>query len=342
MSGSLSRWQALILGLVTFVGLGLTGLALFAVGSRHWPGRDSFYVRAGFADIRGVSVGTRVRIQGVDAGEVVAVVLPTSPGEPVTLRMRIDGPLHLLVRGDATVRIASEGMIGAKVVEISPATPAAGKPLAPPVEDDALLASTPTVDLPEVLTQVNGAIEEVRDGKGVLGGELLGTLQQIQSTMASVQQVGEVGKKVPLLSNYVKGPADILIRPNCECDRYPFAETALFEPGRAVLTAEGRQRLDELAPQLNQLLRNEEAELVVLAVADPKMTSDRTAARGITQGQSEAVCAYLKDLKVQKVGWLSTRKVTALGLGVGPVPGAKVDPNLPAARVEVLVFKPQN
>ena len=43
---------------------------------------------------------------------------------------------------------------------------------------------------------------------------------------------------------------------------------------------------------------------------------------------------------VQKMGWFSSRKVAALGLGTSPPPLAEKEA-LPPARVEVLVFVPQ-
>src|SRR5262249_16956894 len=120
MSRSLSRWQAILLGIVILLGLALTGTGLFAVGSRQWLWSDTFHVRAGFRQVRGIEVGTRVRIQGIEAGEVVAVEPPATPGSDVLVRLRLDGKLRHLIRTDATVQIVSEGMIGGKVVEIHP------------------------------------------------------------------------------------------------------------------------------------------------------------------------------------------------------------------------------
>jgi phospholipid/cholesterol/gamma-HCH transport system substrate-binding protein len=336
MINSLSRWQSSILGAVTLTVLVLAGAGLFAIGSRHWPGSHPFHVRAGFQDIRGVEVGTRVRIQGVDAGEVVAVALPQSPGERVTLRLRLNENLRHLVRADATVQIVSEGMIGAKVVDVRP-----GKPDADPVEEEAMLATGSGVELPDLLAQANGTLNDLRDGKGVLGGEIIGTLQQVRDTMGAFQQVGEAGKKMPLVRDYVKDPLALLVRPDCECNRQVFAESELFEPGRAVLTAQGRQRLEDLAPRLSQLLRHDKAEMIVLGFADPKAGGDRLVLKSRTASQTEAVCDYLKSQKVQKAGWFSSRKVTGLGLGPDLVPGEELSPSLPVSRVEVRVYVPQ-
>ena len=59
MSRTLSGLQAVLLGTAILVGMGLIGVAVFAVGSRQWFWDDALDVRAGFANVQGVEVGTR-------------------------------------------------------------------------------------------------------------------------------------------------------------------------------------------------------------------------------------------------------------------------------------------
>jgi phospholipid/cholesterol/gamma-HCH transport system substrate-binding protein len=342
VSRSLSPGQALVLGLVVVAGLGLGTVGLFAVGGQYWPWNHSFHVRAGFPKIHGVEVGTRVRVQGMDAGEVEAIDLPDRPGGDVVLRLRLKGPFRSLVRADASAQIASEGMVGGKVVEIEPGT------ATEPVPDNALIATRPGADLNDVLAQVSGTLQGIRDGEGTIGklardpegyAALLSLLKQSEKTMASVQQDADALKRVPYLGGYVEDPQALLVRPNCERNRWCFAGTDLFEPGRAVLTSPGKKRLDDIAPKVNGF-RQPGTEIVVVSFADPKTTPAETA-RLLTRQRSEAVCTYLKDRHgIHKVGWLGSRKVTPLGMGVQLPPVPETD-NLPPSRVEVLVFVPQ-
>src|SRR5439155_8428255 len=94
MSRSLSKLQAVFLGAVVVAGLALTGAGVFAVGSRQWLWSDTFHVVVGFSQIRGVEVGTRVRVQGIEAGEVETVEPPAEPGGEVMLRLRLGGRLR--------------------------------------------------------------------------------------------------------------------------------------------------------------------------------------------------------------------------------------------------------
>jgi phospholipid/cholesterol/gamma-HCH transport system substrate-binding protein len=342
MSRSLTPLQAIVLGIVVLTGLALLTTGLFAVGSRQWLWSDTFYVTAAFPQIRGVEVGTRARVQGIEAGEVEAVLPPRSPGENVTLRLRLDGRLRGLIRSDAGVQIVGEGMIGGKVIEIDPGTAAAEA-----VADNAQLAARPASDLTDVLAQVNIALSDLRDGQGTISkllkdpqayAHLLTLLQQTQQTMASFQQDADALKRLPVVRGYVEDPNALLVRPNCERNRQWFAETDLFEPGRAVLTVDGRHRLDDLAPWLAGL-KHPGSEVVVVAFAHS--LADPAVARTLTKEQSQAVCDYLKSRHaIQKMGWFSSRKVAALGLGSSPPPVPEKE-NLPPDRIEVQVFVPQ-
>ena len=120
MSRQLSRPQAIWLGFWIMLALGLGGAALLILNERSGWGNGSFHVQAGFPDINGVEPGTRVRIQGMDAGEIEAVIPPETPGDKVKLRLRIAGKYRHLVRADAKVQIASENLLAGKVVRILP------------------------------------------------------------------------------------------------------------------------------------------------------------------------------------------------------------------------------
>ena len=356
MSRSLSRWQAVLLGVCVLVAVGLGTLGLFAVGSRGWFGKDALNVRAGFREIRGVEIGTRVRIQGIDAGEVVAIDPPAGPTDPVILHLRLKSTFRHLVRVSSTVQIVSEGMIGGKVVELRAPVTTTGKP--PPdlalAQENALLASEPSAELADVLGNVGKALEGIQSGQGSLG-KLLNDPEAYNSlvsllrsgndavdkgkdTLTSIERNSDALKKLPLIGGYIEDPTALLVRPMSERNRRVYAEGELFEPGRAVLTARGKESLDTIASWLEGL-KHKGSDVVIVTYADPK-TSDAKTANTITRQQSEAVITYLKgNHKIHKLGWFSSRKVTPLGMGLQSPPAPEKDP-VPAGRVEVIVFVP--
>ncbi|MFO0880165.1 MAG: MlaD family protein [Gemmataceae bacterium] len=358
MSRSLSRWQALLLGLVVLISLGMGGLGLFVVGSQTWPGRNDLHVLVGFPEILGVEVGTRVRIQGVDAGEVVRVVAPREPDELVILRLRIKGDYRHLVRSSSLVQIVPEGMLGGKVLEIRPPVSRSGQPPPDlsPADEDCLLAGETPPTLNDLLTQIGQTMRGVENGQGTLGKlvkdpqayeALVGLLrssndavERSKDAIQTIQRDADALKKVPVLGGYIEDPVGLLVRPACEKHRRLFAEADLFEPGRAVLTAEGRERLDELAAWLTEW-KLKGSEVVVVSYARPQSVEARVAIN-VTRQQSEAVAAYLKSSqKIHRMGWFGSRRVTALGMGTQLPPQAERE-ELPPARTEVVVFIPQN
>ena len=151
MSRTLSRFQAVLLGTLVLLSLALAMVGLFAVGSRQWFWSDTFHLTVAFANSSGIEVGTRVRVQGIEAGEVEAITAPSIPGEAVRVRLRLNGQLRHLIRADASAQIVSEGMIGGKIVDVDPGTPSAQ-----PIAENGTIACRPTADLTEVLGQVVG------------------------------------------------------------------------------------------------------------------------------------------------------------------------------------------
>ena len=342
MSQSLTRLQAILLGLVVLAAVGLGGLGVFAIGSRQWLFGEVMHLEVGFKQVRGVAIGTRVRVQGVEAGEVEEVRLPEQPGADVILRLRLAGTFRGRVRSDATAQIVNESMVGGKVVEIDPGTPDAA-----PIAENGVIASRPSAELADVMGKLDGVLQGVRDGKGSLGklmqddqlhSELVGLAKTGRGALSAIQQDAEAVRDLPIIRGYVKDAHKLLVRPDCEMNRQWFTEAELFEPGYSVLTAQGRQKLDQLVPWLEGL-KHKNSEVVIAAYSDPGL--ENKWAQTLSQKQSDAVAAYLKNSHaVQKMGWFSRRPVTPIGLGTSPSPMPAKD-KLPAPRVEVVVFVPQ-
>lgn len=185
MSRKLSRFQAVLLGCLVIVTLALGGAGLMILNERTGWGADNFRVQAGFPDINGVEVGMRVRIQGMDAGEIEAIVPPDNPGEPVTLRLRIAGKYRHLVRQDAKVQIANEALLAGKVVRILP-----GSAQANVVDDNGVLQADVQPDVMEgiaqaamklnrLLVDVDDAMQTFRKNEGSVTEDLIGATRKL-------------------------------------------------------------------------------------------------------------------------------------------------------------------
>lgn len=360
MSRNLTRWKAITLGLTLLAAVGLGAFALVTLGG--WLSGGYVEYLAGFEDVRGIEPGSKVLLRGIQAGEVAAVEQGGEDGPPVILRLRIKNAHRRDLRNGATARITDISMLGHKAIEVRPPLLAQGKklselPLLPP---GSMLPTEPQREISEVLAgKVTEALKELLKGEGTVGKLLsdprayealltllesgLSTTERGKEALATLQRDAEALKKVPFLGGYVEDPTAILVRANCERNRRVFAEVELFEPGRAVLTAKGKEALDELGPWLTSL-RHPGSDVVVVAYSDPKSGEGPTPL-AVTRQQSEAVASYLKEKhrahKMGGWGWFSgNRKVTPLGMGSNRPPQPE-SAAAPPARVEVLVFVPQ-
>jgi flagellar motor protein MotB len=342
-----------VLGLVVLLGLATGAYGLFQVGERQRLWNDHFTLTVGFARLQGVGVGTPVRVRGLEAGTVASVELPEhdSADAPLTLRLSLDRRFQHLVFVDATAVILNEGMIGAKVIEIDPGHRESGS-----VADGARIAAGSAADLPGLLKQAQEMLIAVREGQGTLGklmtddrayAEVLGALEQTrklmeksQATADSMRQDADAIKRLPIIRSYADNPAALLVRPIHERHRTTIAAAALFEPGKALLSDNGRAKLDELGPWFADL-KIKGSDVVVAAYTDTQTVANSLAAQTLTQKQAEVICEYLKDhQKIQKVGMLTWRDVKPIGLG-HDAPLTPPDPSAPAARIEINVFVPQ-
>jgi ABC-type transporter Mla subunit MlaD len=131
VSQSLSRGQAVVLGLVVVLALMAGGYGVARIADKQGLWSETVEVTAGFPEVHDVTPGTPVRIRGVDAGQVVAVEYPDhdGPDAEVTVRMKLDAKYATRLYGDATAQIQGSGVFGSKVIAVQPGSPGAG-PLA--------------------------------------------------------------------------------------------------------------------------------------------------------------------------------------------------------------------
>jgi hypothetical protein len=381
VSQNLSRWQAVVLGVVVLSSVALGGAGLVAVATRQGVWAESFEVTVGLPEAHDIAPGMPVRVRGVEAGQVSAVDYPDSdgPNAAVTVRLKLDAKYRGRLFADGTAAVQSTGMLGSKVIAVTPGTPAAG-----PLSDGGTLKPGKTLDMAAaaekmaaVADEAEKLLRDIRTGNGTFGklvqdDELYRDLKgltadargvakkadaavgKVESEMAgvrgfvsdgretlrSVKQGTDALQRLPIVRSYVEDAAALMARPNCRRDAASYNTADLFEPGTAILTETGRTHLSFVVEWLKGV-RDDHAEVVVAALCDPNDHNQTPAsAVELTKKQSAAVVDYLKSAGAHKMGWWSRRKLTPLGLGNGPSPVVEKEP-LPPSYVQVLLFTPQ-
>src|SRR6266487_4428865 len=108
------------IGLFVVGGLALFAVGMFLIGDRHQAfARHSEYY-AEFVNLAGLANGAKVRVAGMDAGQVLAIGVPDSPSSRFRVKWRIDAKLRGLVRTDSVVTIGTEGVVGGTYLSVRP------------------------------------------------------------------------------------------------------------------------------------------------------------------------------------------------------------------------------
>jgi hypothetical protein len=179
------------------------------------------------------------------------------------------------------------------------------------------------------LTAVQGEVAGLKD-----------IVRTSKEAITAIKQDAEAVKSLPIVRNYVTDEVKMLVRPNCSKERLVYWPDHLFEPGKAILTAEGRKHIGDVAAWLRGR-KDKGSDVVVATFADPQDKSETAAsARELTKKRSEAAVNLLKEYGVAKMGTFTSRKVTPIGFGFEPTPVVEKE-ELYASRVEIILFVPK-
>src|ERR1700675_4946587 len=109
------------IGLFVVGGLVLFGIGMFLIGDRHQAFAKHTEYYSEFVNLAGLAKGAKVRVAGMDAGQVVAIGVPDSPPSRFRVKWRIDAQLRGLVRTDSIAPIGTGGIVGPVYLSFCPA-----------------------------------------------------------------------------------------------------------------------------------------------------------------------------------------------------------------------------
>jgi len=190
----------LAVGIFIIAGVTLFALGIFLVGSRHEAFSRHVLLYTEFADLDGVTKGSKVQVAGMDAGQVTKIDVPQSPSGHFRVQMKVDEQLHGLVRTDSVVTVDTEGVVGDTFLTIH-----AGSPNAAIAQADTLLQSKPPVSMSDLLTRGLGTMDDADATIKQVGGKLNVVLDSVNGAVGNANDL-LVGLKEG------RGPAGMLLR----------------------------------------------------------------------------------------------------------------------------------
>lgn len=190
----------LAVGIFIIAGMTLFALGIFLVGSRHEAFARHVLLYTEFANLDGVTKGSKVQVAGMDAGQVAKIDVPNSPNGRFRVQMRVDERFHGLVRTDSVVTVDTEGVVGNTFLTIH-----TGSPNAPIAQADSLLQSKPPVNMSDLLTNGLGIMNDADVSLKQVGGKLNVVLDGANEAIGNANDL-LVGLKEG------RGPAGMLLR----------------------------------------------------------------------------------------------------------------------------------
>jgi phospholipid/cholesterol/gamma-HCH transport system substrate-binding protein len=174
----------IIVGIFVLVGLALLTLGIFLVGNRHaaFAQHVDFYTE--FVNVAGVTKGSKVKVAGMDAGQIVELGVPADPSSRFRVKFEIDKRLQGLVRTDSVATIATEGVVGGTYLLVRPGSSAARA--AAPLST---LPSREPLDMSKLLDQGMVLLQDADATLKEIRPKIGGTLDEVRTTVANVDDV---------------------------------------------------------------------------------------------------------------------------------------------------------
>ena len=152
------KWK---LGMFVIIGLILFFSTIYFVGKQKNLFGSTFQLRTQFKTVSGLQVGNNVRFSGINIGTVSEIDLVTDSSVLVTLIIQKN--IQRFIKTDASATIGSDGLMGDKILSISPGTASRSM-----VKDNDLISSRSPIEIADVMTSLKTSV----DNAGIITSQL--------------------------------------------------------------------------------------------------------------------------------------------------------------------------
>ncbi|MBS3807691.1 MAG: MCE family protein [Bacteroidales bacterium] len=139
--------KSIRLGVFIIVGIAIFAYAIYIIGKQRNLFGNTFTVSGIFKDVSGLKVGSNVRYSGINVGTVSTIKLVNDT--LVRVQATLENKVHPFIREDSRMEIGTEGVMGNKVVNITP-----GSSTQPVVDEGDVLGTIEAVKIDEILEQL--------------------------------------------------------------------------------------------------------------------------------------------------------------------------------------------
>jgi len=167
-----TRLGAFIVGTLAVLAGGV-----FIIGSKEYLFRSTYQLKAQFDNVAGLAEGADVQVGGVQSGTVTGIMLPTKPGDKVSVSMELAKSTRGIIKHDSVASIQTEGLLGNQYLSIS-----FGSAGQADVKDGEIIQSEPPLQIADLLKRTNGILQSSQ--------------QAIQNTALATAHLNSVSAKI--------------------------------------------------------------------------------------------------------------------------------------------------
>jgi ABC-type transporter Mla subunit MlaD len=153
------------LGMFVITGLVIFVFTIYLIGKQKNLFGSTFHLKSQFKTVSGLKVGNNVRFSGINIGNVDDIELITDTSVMVELVIR--KKYQEFIKTDARASIGSDGLMGDKVLTITPDN-SSGTIINVPVKNNDLIASKNAIEMADVMSSVKTSV----DNAGIITAQL--------------------------------------------------------------------------------------------------------------------------------------------------------------------------
>jgi phospholipid/cholesterol/gamma-HCH transport system substrate-binding protein len=145
------RWK---LGMFVTAGILFFAVTIYFVGKQKNLFGSTFHLKSHFKTVSGLKLGNNVRFSGINVGTVDGIEMISDTS--VMVELVIEKSAQPFIKTDAKVGISSDGLMGEKVLVISPGTFTFKS-----VKDNDILASKKAIEIEDLMVSMKKSIDNV-------------------------------------------------------------------------------------------------------------------------------------------------------------------------------------
>jgi phospholipid/cholesterol/gamma-HCH transport system substrate-binding protein len=243
---------------------------IYALGARARLFESRYTIYAEFSEVAGLAEGATVRLAGVQIGRVSEIKLSSEPGGKVRVAMSVAKEYANRIRKNSMARIATQGLLGDKIVEIS-----VGTAQTPSVREGEALPTRDPFEISDAVSQsaetikgITALAEALRQTAETLNQS--GLIEDASATVKSARALTEaLGKEASITLRSARGVTERAGRLVDQIEKgHGWAHTLLYEEPEAL------RKLNDVIASTQTLLDRVERGEGALGVLSSRESTD--------------------------------------------------------------------